>query len=188
MTTNQKTLTPQEQTALLKRLQMRFENFAQRHAGISWAAVQVRLDTNPQKLWSLSEMETSGGEPDVVAMDEKTGEVTFFDCSTETPEGRRNLCYDQKALLGRKKFPPADSAINVAARMGIDLLTEEQYRDLQKLGEFDTKTSSWVKTPAEVRKLGGALFMDRRYNRVFTYHNGADSYYGARGFRGWLKV
>lgn len=188
MNTKSKELSAEQRAELLAVLKTRFEKNASRHSGIDWAKVQTRLENAPEKLWSLAEMERSGGEPGVVGVDGQSGEVLFFDCSPETPEGRRNLCYDKEALEARKKFPPADSAVNVAQAMGIELLTEEQYLDLQKLGEFDLKTSSWVKTPAEMRKLGGALFMDRRYNRVFAYHNGADSYYGARGFRGWLKV
>ena len=183
-----KELSAEQRAELLKTLQVRFEKNMKRHSGLDWAKVQTRLEANPDKLGSLYAMETSGGEPDVVGLDEKTGEIIFYDCSPQSPNGRYNLCYDKEALEARKKFPPADSAVNVAERMGIELLSEEQYRQLQELGEFDTKTSSWVKTPAEIRKLGGALFMDRRYNTVFVYHNGADSYYGARGFRGWLKI
>lgn len=183
-----KALTAEQRAELLKTLKVRFEKNTKRHSGLDWAKVQTRLEANPDKLGSLFAMESSGGEPDVVGVDEKTGEVLFYDCSAESPEGRRNVCYDREALEARKKFPPADSAVNMAEGMGIELLSEQQFRELQKLGEFDTKTSSWVKTPAEIRKLGGALFMDRRYNTVFVYHNGADSYYGARGFRGWLKV
>lgn len=159
-----------------------------RHANLTWADVQTRLEAKPDKLWSLQQMESTGGEPDVVGLDEDTGEVLFYDCSAQSPEGRRSLCYDQVALEARKANKPADSAMNMAAAMGIDLLTEVEYRYLQTLGEFDTKTSSWVKTPPEIRELGGALFCDRRYDHVFVYHNGADSYYGARGFRGVLRV
>jgi hypothetical protein len=159
-----------------------------RHKGLDWAKVQARLEANPQKLRSLNEMETTGGEPDVVGRDEKSGEYIFYDCSAESPKGRRSICYDHEALEARKEHKPKDSAVNMAATMGIELLTEEQYRELQKLGNFDLKTSSWVKTPPEIRKLGGALFCDRRYNQVFLYHNGADSYYAARAFRGSLRV
>ena len=159
-----------------------------RHKGLAWAEVQARLEASAEKLWSLSEMERTGGEPDVIGHDQKTGEYVFCDCSAESPKDRRSLCYDREALESRKENKPQDSAVNVAAAMGIELLTEEQYRDLQKLGNFDTKTSSWVKTPSEIRKLGGALFCDRRYDTVFVYHNGAESYYAARGFRGSLKV
>jgi hypothetical protein len=159
-----------------------------RHKGLDWAKVQARLEANPQKLRSLNEMETTGGEPDVVGRDKKSGEYIFYDCSAESPKGRRSICYDHEALEARKEHKPKDSAVNMAATMGIELLTEEQYRELQKLGNFDLKTSSWVKTPPEIRKLGGALFCDRRYNQVFLYHNGADSYYAARAFRGSLRV
>ncbi len=173
---------------LIGRLKARFEKNMVRHPGIKWAKVQEKLDALPDKLWSLSEMERTGGEPDVVGYDEKASEYIFYDCSAESPEGRRNVCYDQAALEARKANKPGDSAMNMAASMGIELLTEEQYRELQKLGKFDVKTSSWVKTPAEIRKLGGALFCDRRFDHVFVYHNGADSYYGGRGFRGSLRV
>jgi hypothetical protein len=159
-----------------------------RHPGLAWAVVKARLEANPEKLWSLNEMERTGGEPDVAGQDEITGETIFYDCSAESPAGRRSLCYDREALESRKEHKPESSALDMAAAMGIELLTEEQYRALQKLGEFDTKTSSWLRTPAEIRKLGGAIFGDRRYEHVFVYHNGADSYYGARGFRGWLRV
>ncbi len=159
-----------------------------RHKGLEWAKVQAKLETSAEKLWSLNEMEKTGGEPDVVGHDKKTGEYIFYDCSAESPTGRRSLCYDREALQSRKEHKPKDSAIGMAAAMGIELLTEEQYRELQTLGKFDTKTSSWVKTSADIRKLGGAIFCDRRYNTVFVYHNGAESYYAARGFRGWLKV
>ena len=181
-------LTSQQRGDLLVTLQTRFDKNPQCHIGITWAQVLARLDTHPDKLWSLSEMERTGGEPDVVGMDAQSGEVVFYDCAPETPAGRRNLCYDRAALDARKEHKPADSAMDVAAAMGIDMLTEEQYRSLQQLGEFDLKTSSWVATPADVRKLGGALFCDRRFGRVFTYHNGADSYYGARGFRGLIRI
>lgn len=159
-----------------------------RHRGLKWGDVQERIEANPAKLWSLNEMERTGGEPDVVAYNKKSGEYTFNDCSAESPKNRRSVCYDQKALASRKEHKPKDSAMNMAAEMGIEMLTEEEYRVLQKLGDFDTKTSSWVQTPDEIRKLGGALFCDRRYNTVFTYHNGAESYYAVRGFRGKLKV
>lgn len=159
-----------------------------RHKGLEWTAIQAKLEPNSEKLWSLNEMERTGGEPDVVGYDEKTGEYIFFDCSAESPKGRRSLCYDREGLEARKTFRPENSAMDMAAAMGVELLTEEQYRELQKLGSFDTKTSSWVKTPAEIRRLGGALFADRRYDTVFTYHNSAPSYYGARAFRGFLKV
>ena len=159
-----------------------------RHHGLEWARVQARLDANAEKLWSLSEMERTGGEPDVIGLDRKTGEYIFYDCSAESPKGRRSFCYDHEALESRKEFKPRDSALHMAAAMGVELLTEEQYRELQQLGEFDTKTSSWVKTPSAVRKLGGALFCDRRFDTVFLYHNGAESYYAARAFRGWLRV
>jgi hypothetical protein len=178
----------EEQEELLKTLKARFEKNMNRHKGLDWAKVQARLEANPQKLRSLNEMETTGGEPDVVGHDEKSGEYIFYDCSAESPKGRRSICYDHEALEARKENKPKDSAVNMAATMGIELLTEEQYRELQKLGNFDLKTSSWVKTPPEIRKLGGALFCDRRYNQVFLYHNGADSYYAARAFRGSLRV
>jgi hypothetical protein len=177
-----------EQEELLKALKARFEKNMNRHKGLDWAKVQARLEANPQKLRSLNEMETTGGEPDVVGHDKKSGEYIFYDCSAESPKGRRSICYDHEALEARKEHKPKDSAVNMAATMGIELLTEEQYRELQKLGNFDLKTSSWVKTPPEIRKLGGALFCDRRYNQVFLYHNGADSYYAARAFRGSLRV
>jgi hypothetical protein len=177
-----------EQEELLKTLKARFEKNMNRHKGLDWAKVQARLEANPQKLRSLNEMETTGGEPDVVGHDKKSGEYIFYDCSAESPKGRRSICYDHEALEARKENKPKDSAVNMAATMGIELLTEEQYRELQKLGNFDLKTSSWVKTPPEIRKFGGALFCDRRYNQVFLYHNGADSYYAARAFRGSLRV
>jgi Protein of unknown function (DUF4256) len=173
---------------LLKALKARFEKNLSRHKGLDWAKVQVRLEANPEKLWSLNEMERTGGEPDVVGHDKKTGEYIFFDCSLESPKGRTSMCYDREALDSRKEFKPKNNAVDMAAAMGIEILTEEQYLGLQKLGEFDTKSSSWVKTPADMRKLGGALFGDRRFGRVFFYHNGADSYYSGRGFRGWLRV
>ena len=174
--------------ALLKVLQGRFEKNKTRHAGIEWGKVQAKLEANPGKLWSLNEMERTGGEPDVIGLDKKTGEYIFYDCSPESPAGRRSICYDNEALQARKENKPRDSAINMAAGMGIGILDEGQYRQLQQLGKFDTKTSSWIKTPSEIRKLGGAVFCDRRYDTVFTYHNGADSYYAARGFRGFLKI
>lgn len=169
-------------------LKARFEKNMSRHKGLEWATVQARLEANPEKLWSLYEMERTGGEPDVVGYDKKTGEYIFYDCSAESPQGRRNVCYDRKALESRKEFKPQDTAMDMAAAMGIEILTEDQYRALQKLGDFDTKTSSWLKTPPEIRKLGGAIFADRRYDHVFVYHNGASSYYGVRGFRGSLRV
>ena len=173
---------------LLGVLQTRFEKNMSRHKGVEWAKVQAKLEASPEKLWSLNEMESTGGEPDVVGHDKKTGEFIFYDCSAESPKGRRSICYDREALNARKENKPRDSALDMATAMGVALLTEEQYRDLQKLGNFDTKTSSWVQTPTEIRKLGGALYCDRRYNQVFLYHNGADSYYAARGFRGSLTV
>ena len=183
-----KELSREQVEELLRVLKARFEANMQRHPGMEWTRVQARLEANPEKLWSLNEMERTGGVPDVVGQDNKTGETIFFDCSAESPKGRGNLCYDREALESRKEFKPANSAMDLAAEMGIELLTEEQYRDLQKLGKFDSKTSSWLKTPDEVRKLGGALFGDLRYGRVFVYHNGASSYYGVRGFRGWIRV
>jgi hypothetical protein len=181
-------LNAKQKDELLKILKARFEQNMARHQGLDWAKVQAKLDANPAKLWSLNEMETTGGEPDVVGHDQKTGEYIFYDCSAESPQGRRSLCYDRAALDARKENKPAGSAMAMAASMGIELLTEEQYRQLQKLGKFDTKTSSWVQTPAAIRKLGGALFCDRRYDTVFLYHNGAESYYAARAFRGVLRV
>lgn len=185
---NHEKLPQEEREKLLKGLKTRFEKNTDRHKGVEWAKVQAKLEANAEKLRSLYEMEETGGEPDVVGKDKKTGEYIFYDCSPESPKGRRSICYDHEALEARKKHKPDDSAINMAAEMGIALLTEEQYRELQKLGEFDIKTSSWIVTPAAIRKHGGALFCDRRYDSVFVYHNGADSYYGARGFRGSLKV
>lgn len=186
---NSKTaLLPQQHEELLTLLKDRFEKNMKRHAGLKWADVLAKLEAKPEKLWSLSEMEQTGGEPDVVGLDDKTGEYLFFDCSAESPKGRRSLCYDRDALNARKEHKPANSAMDLAAFMGIELLTEEQYQLLQTLGEFDTKTSSWIITPPAIRKLGGALFGDRRYNHVFFYHNGAESYYAARAFRGVLKV
>lgn len=177
-----------QRAALLHTLKTRFECHPARHPGLTWAQVQARLEAQPEKLRALHSMESTGGEPDVVGVDAVTGDLLFFDCSPETPTNRRNLCYDRPAREGRKKFPPESSAVEMADSMGITLLNEAEYAHLQSLGEFDTKTSSWLLTPLEVRKLGGALFGDRRYGRVFVYHNGADSYYGVRGFRGWLKV
>ena len=185
---HKKELSPEQREELLGALKARFENNMNRHEGLDWAKVQAKLEANTDKLWSLHEMERTGGEPDVVGHDEKTGEYIFYDCSAESPIGRRSFCYDREALESRKANKPENSAMGMAAAMGIELLTEEQYRELQKLGKFDTKTSSWVKTPAEIRKLGGALFCDRRYDHVFVYHNGAESYYAARGFRGSLRV
>ncbi len=187
MKSNKQKLSASQSEALLSTLKARFEKNKNRHKGIEWAKVQARLEGNNEKLWSLYEMEETGGEPDVVSY-EKTGQYIFYDCSAESPKGRRSLCYDHEALEKRKEHKPEDSAINMAADMGIELLTEEQYRELQELGNFDMKTSSWIITPFNVRKLGGALFCDRRYDTVFTYHNGADSYYAARGFRGSLRV
>ena len=185
---NKRELSPEQREELLTALKTRFEKHMSRHKGLEWTKVQAKLEADAEKLWSLHEMERTGGEPDVVGHDKKTGEYIFFDCSAESPKGRRSVCYDHQALAARKEHKPKDSAIEMAAAMGIDLLTEEQYRELQKLGEFDAKTSSWVKTPSEIRKLGGALFCDRRYDHVFLYHNGAESYYAARAFRGALRV
>jgi hypothetical protein len=188
MKSSKNQLSPSLQKELLSLLKTRFEKNRHRHKGIDWTAVQARLEANAAKLWSLNEMEMTGGEPDVVGQDKKTGEYLFYDCSAESPKGRRSICYDHEALASRKEHKPGNSAVEMAADMGITLLTEEEYRSLQQLGAFDTKTSSWVTTPAAVRKLGGALFCDRRYDTVFTYHNGAESYYAARGFRGALRV
>jgi hypothetical protein len=185
---SKKLLSPKQGEELLKTLKTRFEKNMNRHKSIEWTKVEAKLKKNTDKLWSLNEMERTGGEPDVVGFDKKSNEYIFYDCSAESPDGRRSLCYDAEALASRKEHKPKDSAVNMASAMGIDLLTEEQYRELQKLGNFDLKTSSWVKTPAEIRKLGGAIFCDCRYDKVFTYHNGAESYYGARGFRGVLNV
>lgn len=184
---SKKEVSPQRKE-LLQALQARFQKNMNRHKGLEWAQVQAKLQANAGKLWSLNEMERTGGEPDVVGHDKNTGEYVFYDCSEQSPAERRSLCYDPEALESRKEAKPRDNAIGMAAAMGIELLTEEQYRELQKLGIFDTKTSSWIKTPPEIRKLGGALFCDRRYNTVFVYHNGAESYYAARGFRGSLRV
>ena len=177
-----------QQEELLKTLQARFEKNMNRHSGLEWAKIQAKLEATPEKLSSLGEMEKTGGEPDVVGYDKSTDEYIFYDCSAESPKGRRSVCYDREALESRKKHKPENNAIDMATTMGIELLTEEQYKTLQDLGNFDTKTSSWLKTPSEIRKLGGAIFADRRYNHVFVYHNGAESYYAARGFRGWLRV
>src|SRR5262245_19967473 len=177
-----------QREALLEVLKARFEKNRTRHGDLEWATVQAKLEVNAEKLWSLNEMERTGGEPDVVGHDKKTGEYIFYDCSAESPKGRRSVCYDREALESRKEHKPEDNANDMAAAIGIELLTEEQYRELQKLGNFDTKTSSWVKTPSDIRKLGGALFCDRRYDTVFVYHNGAESYYAARAFRGSLRV
>jgi hypothetical protein len=185
---NKKKLSPEQREDLLKTLKARFEKNKNRHIGLEWPKVQAKLEANSEKLWSLHEMEITGGEPDVVGYDKKAGEYIFYDCSAESPKGRRSICYDRAALESRKEHRPEDSAIDMAAAMGIELLSEEQYRELQKLGDFDTKTSSWVKTPADIRKLGGALFCDRRFGHVFVYHNGAESYYAARGFRGSLRI
>jgi len=183
-----KKLSPEDREELLSELKARFEENMNRHKGLEWAPVQAKLEADPKKLWSLAEMEKTGGEPDVVGFDKKAGEYIFYDCAAESPTGRRSLCYDRAAWESRKQHKPATSALDMADAMGIDLLTEEEYRELQKLGEFDLKTSSWIRTPAEIRKLGGAIFCDRRFGRVFTYHNGAESYYGGRAFRGSLRV
>jgi len=185
---DKKKFSSEQQKELFSSLKARFEKNMNRHKGIEWAKVQAKLEANPEKFWSLNEMERTGGEPDVADYDKKTGEYIFYDCSAESPKDRRSLCYDRDALNSRKEAKPKDSAVNMAAAMGIELLSEEQYRELQQLGEFDTKTSSWIITPPAIRKLGGALFCDRRYNHVFTYHNGAESYYAARGFRGSLRI
>jgi hypothetical protein len=185
---NKKGFSSEQWEELLSVLRARFEKNTTRHKGLDWTKVQARLETNTEKLRSLNEMERTGGEPDVVSHDKKTGEYIFYDCSAESPKGRRSICYDHESLESRKEYKPENSAINMADAMGIEILSEEQYRELQKLGNFDTKTSSWVKTPADIRKLGGALFCDRRFGKVFLYHNGAESYYGARGFRGSIRV
>jgi hypothetical protein len=185
---NKKALSTEQRKELLSTLKVRFEKNMNRHTGLEWTKVQAKLEANTEKLWSLNEMEKTGGEPDVVGLDKKTGEYIFYDCSVESPKDRRSLCYDDEALESRKEHKPAGSATEMAADMGIELLTEEQYRELQQLGKFDTKTSSWIKTPAAIRKLGGAIFCDRRYDTVFLYHNGAESYYAGRGFRGLLRV
>jgi hypothetical protein len=185
---HQNELSPEEREELLSTLKARFEKNVSRHRGLEWAQVQAKLEAHPEKLWSLHEMERTGGEPDVVGVDQSRSETIFYDCSAETPQGRRNICYDRKALDARKANKPDNSAMDMAETMGIELLTEQQYREMQKLGNFDTKTSSWLKTPDAIRELGGAIFGDRRYEHVFVYHNGADSYYGSRGFRGSLRV
>jgi hypothetical protein len=183
-----KDMKAKQREELLRALKTRFEKNMNRHKGLEWAKVQAKLEANTEKLWSLSEMERTGGEPDVVGHDKKTGEYTFFDCSAESPKGRRSVCYDREGLESRKEHKPENNAIDMAAAIGIELLTEEEYRELQQLEKLDTKTSSWVKTPSHIRKLGGAIFCDRRYDKVFLYHNGAESYYAARGFRGSLRV
>ncbi|MES2376001.1 MAG: DUF4256 domain-containing protein [Bacteroidota bacterium] len=183
-----KELSSEQSEDLINTLKIRFEKNMNRHPNLKWADVRAKLEANAAKLWSLDEMETTGGEPDVVSYDDKTGAYIFYDCSAESPKGRRSYCYDRAAWESRKEYKPENNAIDVAADMGIELLTEEQYRELQKLGNFDLKTSSWIKTPADIRNLGGAVFCDRRYDTVFLYHNGAESYYAARGFRGWLSV
>jgi hypothetical protein len=188
MKSGKRELSARQRDELLGTLKARFEKNVERHKRLEWAKVEAKLQASPEKLWSLSEMERTGGEPDVVGQDKATGEYVFYDCAAETPKGRRSVCYDREALESRKEHQPANNALDMAAAMGIEILTEEQYRELQKLGEFDEKTSSWIETPADIRKLGGALFADRRYGHVFVYHNGAQSYYAARGFRGALKV
>jgi hypothetical protein len=188
MSKSKKELSSSQRSTLFNTLKERFEENMNRHKGVEWAKVQAKLEANPNKLWSLHEMEETGGEPDVVGYDKKSGEYIFYDCSAESPKGRRSLCYDRKALDSRKEHKPKDNAMDMAAAMGIELLTEEQYRELQQVGKFDTKTSSWIITSPEIRKLGGALFCDCRYDHVFVYHNGAESYYAARGFRGLLRV
>jgi len=185
---NKKGLSPAQREELLRALKARFKKNMNRHKGLEWAQIQAKLEAHVEKLWSLHEMERTGGEPDIVGHDKKTGEYIFYDCSAESPKGRRSICYDREALEARKEHKPKDNAVDMATAMGIELLTEEQYRELQKFEEFDTKTSSWVKTPSAIRKLGGAIFCDRRYDTVFVYHNGAESYYGGRGFRGSLRV
>lgn len=188
MAKTRKELSAKQREDLLRILKSRFEKHIVRHKGVEWAKVQAKLEAAPEKLSALQEMESTGGEPDLVGHDKKSGEYIFYDCSAESPSGRRSLCYDREALDSRKEHKPKNSVLDMAAAIGIELLTEKQYRELQELGNFDTKTSSWIKTPPNIRKLGGALFCDRRYDTVFTYHNGAESYYAARGFRGWLRV
>lgn len=188
MNNNKKELSPEQREELLRALKARFEKNMNRHKGLEWAKVQAKLEANPEKLWSLNEMERTGGEPDVVGHDKQTGEFIFYDCSAESPPGRRSVCYDREGQESRKSYKPENNAVDMAAAMGIKLLTVEQYRELQTLGNFDTKTSSWVTTPSDIRELGGALFADRRYDKVFVYHNSAPSYYAARGFRGSLRV
>jgi len=185
---NKRELSPEQRQELLTTLNARFEKNTNRHQGLEWAKVRARLETNAEKLWALNEMERAGGEPDVVGQDKQTGEYVLYDCSPESPKGRTSLCYDREALDSRKEHKPKSSAMDMAAAMGAELLTEEQYQELQRLGNFDTKSSSWLKTPDDIRKLGGAIFGDRRFGRVFVYHNGAESYYSGRGFRGWLRV
>ena len=185
---NKKKLSPEQREELLRALKARFEKNMSRHKGLEWAKVQAKLEANTEKLWSLHEMERTGGEPDVIGHDKKSGEYIFYDCSAESPKGRRSFCYDREALEARKENKPENCVMDMAAAMGIELLTEEQYRELQRLGNFDAKTSSWVKTPSDIRKLGGAIFADYRYGKVFVYHNGAESYYAARGFRGSLRI
>ena len=188
MNNEKRKLSPEQHEEILRTLKARFEKNMNRHEELEWAKVQAKLETNTEKLWSLYEMERTGGEPDVIDHDKQAGEYIFYDCSAESPKGRRSICYDREALDSRKEHKPKNSAIDMAADMGIEILTEEQYREMQRLGNFDTKTSSWVKTPDNIRKLGGAIFCDRRYDTVFVYHNGAESYYAARGFRGSLRV
>ena len=183
-----KTIAPEQREALLSSLKSRFDTYMNRHKAMRWIEVQAKIAANPDKLWSLNEMEKTGGEPDVIGFDKATDEYVFCDCSDESPKGRRSICYDREGLESRKEYRPENTAVDMAAAMGIELLTEDQYRKLQEMGEFDTKTSSWLKTPSEIRKLGGAIFGDRRYDRVFVYHNGAESYYGVRGFRGRLNI
>lgn len=185
---NTKKLSPEQREELLEVLKARFAKNMSRHKGLEWDEVEAKLEANPAKLWTLQDMERTGGEPDVVGYDKKTGEFIFYDCSAESPDGRRSLCYDREALESRKEHKPKNNAMDVAAAMGIEILTEEQYRALQELGKFDTKTSSWLQTPADIRKLGGAIFADFRFGRVFVYHNGAESYYAGRAFRGWVRV
>jgi len=185
---NKRVLAPEVRGTLFSILKDRFEKNRNRHKGLDWPAIQAKLEANPIKIWSLNEMEKTGGEPDVIGIDKKTGEYLFYDCAAESPKGRRSICYDRKALESRKEFKPATNAVDLAAEIGINILNEEQYRSLQLLGQFDTKTSSWILTPDSIRNLGGAIFCDRRYNTVFVYHNGAESYYAARGFRGSLRV